>query len=310
MSNALAASPALTADHLVVHSAGEGPPIVLLHGLTSSHHEWAGLKMALARDYMCVTWDAQGHGVHQVDSISPSITELARDLATVVARLGPRKPVVVGHSLGAVTILEFLRRFGAATLAGVVLVDQTPRMLTGPDWELGIYSGFTPADNIAFEHRMRRDHAEAYLQLLACGFNAHAHADYEADSIPVQRTRERVRRMHAAHLVALWKSIVHKDYRDDVAALTVPLMVVLGAASNLFDAVRLGRWFCATVPHAQVIRYEGADHRPHLTTPARFARDVAEFASRCTRGVVDRRHARTTILPARPPQHVPIHAAA
>jgi len=202
MSNAFAAGPALAADPLVVHSAGEGPPIVLLHGLTSSHHEWAGLKMALARDYTCITWDAQGHGTHRVDSTSLSITDLARDLATVVARLGPRRPVVVGHSVGAVTILEFLRRFDAASVAGVVLVDQTPRMLTGPDWELGIYSGFTPADNIAFEHRMRRDHAEAYLQLLACGFNAHAHAEYEADSLPVQRTRERLRRMRAAEPTA------------------------------------------------------------------------------------------------------------
>ena len=299
--------PALACPHLVVHSAGEGPPIVLLHGLTSSHHAWSGHKMALAQDYTCITWDAHGHGTHQVCSASPSIADLARDLATVVATLAPRKPVVVGHCLGAVTIFEFLRRFGADAFAGVVLVDQTPRMLTGPDWELGIYSGFTPADNLVFEWQMRRDPAEAYLRLLASGFNARAQAEYEADAPSVQRARERLRQMHAALLVPLWKSFAHKDYRDEAAALTVPLMVVLGGASNLYDATRLGRWYCEAVPHAQVVRYEGADHTPHLVLPARFARDVAAFAAQCNRIGDDRRRPRP---PPRSVARVPVHVAA
>ncbi|MEO8755985.1 MAG: alpha/beta hydrolase [Casimicrobiaceae bacterium] len=298
--------PALVCNHLVVHSAGEGPPIILLHGLTASHHEWSALKMALAQDHTCITWDAHGHGMHQVCSASPSIADLARDLATVVASLAPRKPVVVGHSVGAITVFEFLRRFGGDAFAGVVLVDQSPRMLTGPDWELGLYSGFTPADNLVFEWQMRRDPAEAYLRLLASGFNARAQAEYEADDLCVQRARERLRKMHATLLLPLWKSFAHKDYRDEAAALTVPVLVVLGGASNLYDAGRLGRWYSAAIPHAHVVRYEGADHAPHLAVPARFARDVAEFAARCTRVCDDRRRSR------RPPalQRVPVHVAA
>jgi non-heme chloroperoxidase len=318
--------PALACNHLVVHSNGEGPPIVLLHGLTASHHEWSALRMALAQDHTCIAWDAQGHGTHQVCSASPSIADLARDLATVVASLAPRKPVVVGHSVGALTVFEFLRRFGADAFAGVVLVDQTPRMLTGPDWELGLYSGFTPADNLVFEWQMRRDPAEAYLRLLASGFNAHAQAEYEADALSVQRARERLRKMPAAVIgdpsrcalpdsplgrpgglmLPLWKSFAHKDYRDEAAALTVPVLVVLGGASNLYDAGRLGRWYSAAIPHAYVVRYEGADHAPHLAVPARFARDVAEFAGRCTRVGDDRRRPR----PPRALQHVPMHVAA
>lgn len=271
----------LARDHLIVHSVGDGPPVVLLHGLTSSHCEWHGLKSTLAPHYTCISWDARGHGAHPVGSASPAIADLARDLAAVVASLAPRKPVVVGHSLGAVTILEFVRRFGATALAGVVLVDQTPRMLTGPDWELGIYSGFTPADNLAFEWQLRRDPAETYLRLLASGFNARARADYDANAVPAQRARNRLRETHAALLVPLWKSFVHKDYREDVAALPMPLLVVLGGASNLYDAARLSRWYAAAVAHAEVVRYDHADHAPHLAVPARFARDVAAFAAHC-----------------------------
>ena len=165
---------ALPRRNLVVHTAGDGAPVVLLHGFASTHREWIGLKSALATEFACVAWDAHGHGAHPVASASPGIADLARDLASVVAVLAPRKPVVVGHSLGALTILEFVRRFGQAALAGVVLLDQTPRMLTGADWRLGIYSDFSPGENIVFENQLRRDPAEAYLRLLACGFNAQA----------------------------------------------------------------------------------------------------------------------------------------
>lgn len=288
----------LTRDNLVVHSAGEGPPLVLLHGLTSSHHEWRDLEMALARDYTCIAWDACGHGERAGGAASPCVADLACDLATAVNALAPRKPVVVGHSLGAITILEFVRRFGTDALSGVVLIDQTPRMLTGTDWRLGIYNGFSPAENVVFESQFRRDPAETYLHLMASGFNPRAQADYEADALPVQRVRNRLRRMRAALVLPLWKSFVHKDYRGEVAALGVPLLVVLGGASNLYDAVRLSRWYAEAVPHAQVVRYDGADHTPHLAAPARFARDLAAFAARC-HGRVARGAA--TLLRALPP---------
>lgn len=267
---------------LVVHVAGDGPPVVLLHGFTSSHLEWLGVKSQLARSHTCVAWDARGHGDHPAGEAGLTIGDLAQDLATVVASLAPRTPVVVGHSIGALTILEYLRTRGARTLAGMVLVDQSPRMLTGPAWDLGLYGGFSPNDNLAFEWQLRRDAAEAYLRLLACGFNAQARAEYDANTAAMRRRRTLMRLVPGAPWLALWKSFAHKDYRDDLAAATVPVLAVLGGASNLYDAPRLGRWFDEHVPFAEVLRYDGADHTPHLMMPARFAHDVAAFAARCT----------------------------
>ena len=266
---------------LVVHVAGGGPPVILLHGFTSSQLEWTALKSVLAQEFTCIAWDARGHGEHPVGDGAVAIADLAQDLATVVASLAPRRPIVVGHSLGAVTILEYLRNHAAATLAGIVLVDQSPRMLTGPDWPLGLYSEFSPADNLAFEWQLRRDAAEAYLRLLACGFNALARAEYDANTAAMRRKRQLLRLVPGAPWLSLWKSFAHKDYRDDIAAVTVPLLIVLGGASNLYDSAGLGRWYREHVPYAEVLRYEGADHAPHLGLPARFAGDVAAFAQRC-----------------------------
>ena len=265
-----------------MHSGGFGPPVVLLHGLTSSHREWMGLKPALMGSFACMAWDARGHGERDAGSGSLSIGDLANDLARVISTLGSRKPVLVGHSLGAATILEYVRNHGCTMLAGLVLVDHTPRMLAGPGWESGVHCGFTSDDNQAFEWQVRRDPAEAYLRLLAFGFNTRQRPDYEANADIVQRIRERLRDMPVAPWLSLWKSFAHNDYREVVARLEVPLLTILGGASNFYDAIRLGRWFSDTLPQAEVIRYEGAAHAPHLESPARFARDVARFAARCT----------------------------
>jgi len=270
------------ASRLMVHVTGDGPPLILLHGLTSTHLEWMGLKSVLAQCHTCLAWDARGHGEHAAGEAPVTVGDLARDLAAVVASLAPRKPIVVGHSIGAMTIFEYLRQHGPESLAGIVLVDQSPRMLTGPDWEVGLYGEFSPADNLAFEWQMRRDAAEGYLRLLAFGFNALARAEYDANTLAMRRRRQFMRSVPGAPWLALWKSLAHKDYRDDIAAVTVPVLVVLGGASNLYDATRLGRWYTEHVPYAQVLRYEGADHAPHLMLPARFARDVAAFVARCT----------------------------
>jgi non-heme chloroperoxidase len=273
---------------LIVHRAGSGPPLVLLHGLTSSRREWSGLASALMRDFTCVTWDARGHGEHEAGHNRLDVADLVDDLVRVVETIGADKPVLVGHSLGAVTALEYVRRHGCAALAGIVLVDHTPRSLAGPGWEVGTYCGFTAGDHRSFEFQVRRDPAEAYLRLLAFGFSAErrdGHAQ-QADAPLVQRLRDRLRDMPVAPWLSLWKSFAEKDHRDDIRSLTVPLLAVLGGASNFYDALRLGRWYTDTLPSAEVVRYDGADHAPHLAAPARFARDIARFARCCMVGGV------------------------
>ena len=81
-------------------------------------------------------------------------------------------------------------------------------------------------------------------------------------------------------MLALWRSIIGRDYRVDLATLPVPMLALLGGGSNLYDAAMLGRWFEASVPRAEAVCYPKADHTPHVAAPARFARDVAAFAAR------------------------------
>jgi pimeloyl-ACP methyl ester carboxylesterase len=88
-------------------SAGDGPPIVLVHGLSATRRNVVqGSRALLKRGYRLIAYDARGHG-----SSSPGpgyeYAELVEDLAAVLAQLELDRAALVGSSMGAATTMAF-----------------------------------------------------------------------------------------------------------------------------------------------------------------------------------------------------------
>jgi non-heme chloroperoxidase len=266
----------------VMRRTGKGTPILLLHDMAATQHAWDPIRVALSWSNAVCTWDARGHGVSRgtPECAVPTLDLLAADLDAAITAYAPEPAVLVGHGLGALTILEYLRNYDAARVSRVVLVDQAPRMLTGLDWPLGLFGGFRAVDALEFEGQIRVDFADAWLSLLARGLDARSPADDNSHRRHLESQRPDLRALATGSMLALWRSMIGRDYRVDLATLRVPLLAVLGGDSNFYHAAELGDWFQSSVPDAQVIRYAMVDHAPHAAAPARFARDVAAFAAR------------------------------
>ena len=85
-------------------SAGEGKPaMLLLHGITDSGLCWQRVALDLQDRYDIVMTDARGHGKSDRLGSEFSVPLLAEDAAGVIRGLGLEKPVVFGHSMGAIT---------------------------------------------------------------------------------------------------------------------------------------------------------------------------------------------------------------
>jgi pimeloyl-ACP methyl ester carboxylesterase len=105
---------------------GEGPPIVLLHGLTATRRYVLHGSVTLARrGYRLTSYDARGHGESDPapESQGYGYPELRSDLAAVLADRCPDvRPVLCGHSMGTHTAigyaLEHADEIGALVLAG------------------------------------------------------------------------------------------------------------------------------------------------------------------------------------------------
>jgi pimeloyl-ACP methyl ester carboxylesterase len=107
-------------DELLAHDdLGSGVPVVLVHGLTFSRRSWDPVATPLAERHRVLTLDLPGHGESTGSAADPRAVA-ARIVATLRA-CGAERPVVVGHSAGAI------HATGTAALMqarGVVNVDQ------------------------------------------------------------------------------------------------------------------------------------------------------------------------------------------
>ncbi|MGO8939526.1 MAG: alpha/beta fold hydrolase, partial [Mycobacterium sp.] len=119
--NALAAQriSVTTADGLALATRQIGPEVaditvILLHGLLGDRHSWRCQTSHLTSrhpDIRVIAYDQRGHGRSgRGCALSNTLGQLARDLDTVIDTTTPTGHIVlVGHSMGAMTILQYLQ---------------------------------------------------------------------------------------------------------------------------------------------------------------------------------------------------------
>src|SRR5213593_3411532 len=101
---------------------GEGPSILLLHGLASSSHIWDLVAPRLAPRFRVVAYDLRGHGLSGKPSSGYGFDRMVADAVAVIRALRLRKPVAVGHSWGANVALQ-LAVDRPRLVSRVVLID-------------------------------------------------------------------------------------------------------------------------------------------------------------------------------------------
>ncbi|MBI1282436.1 MAG: alpha/beta fold hydrolase [Anaerolineaceae bacterium] len=114
-------------------TGGDKPPLVLVHGFSDDGLCWNPVAEALESDYDIVMPDARGHGFSEAPERGYSPVEQAADLKGIIEALDLHKPLVLGHSMGAVT---------AMTLAG--LYPDVPRAILLEDPPAWWYAGGLP----------------------------------------------------------------------------------------------------------------------------------------------------------------------
>lgn len=229
---------------LAGEEAGEGTPVVLLHGLTASRRYVVHGSRALERGgHRVVAYDARGHGA----SAPAPHTEaygyvlLAGDLEAVLDDRGLDRVVLAGASMGAHTIVRFALDH-PERVAGMVLI--TPAHVPGED---------DRADRLERWDRLARGLREGGVE----GFIAAG--DYSTMSPQWQKTVTRVIRQRMEH---------HDD---------------LGAVADAVAAVSRSRPFAALEDLARLEQpavVVGSRDEPDPRHPLRTARTYAELLPR------------------------------
>ena len=228
-------------------SAGDGPPVLLLHGFPQTHYCWRRLVPALVGRHTVVVADIRGYGETDAPPGGPhgegyTKREMGADLFGLMAELGHPAFAVVGHDRGARVAYRMAldrpdRVERLAVLNVVPTIDQFARMGRGPS--LGYWPWFLFAQPAPFPERLLSGSADLVLRYAFDSWSERPEAigpDAVAAYVAV------VDETTAASMCADYRASFWLDRPDDEAdrhagrRIECPVLVLTGAAETQLAA--------------------------------------------------------------------------
>jgi pimeloyl-ACP methyl ester carboxylesterase len=287
----------LVRDSRVVHGhrrafvlAGDGPPLLLLHGIGNNAQTWAGVIQKLAAEHTVLAPDLLGHGSSDKPRGDYSIAGYANGMRDLLSVLDLEQVTVVGHSLGGGIALQFAYQFpercarlvliGSGGLGPELSAGLRLATLPGAEAVLTALAGVSGSLRLGLRAvqefgraagwRRVRDLAEAGDALLAL-------KDVEARRAFLRTLRGVVDARGQA------VTAVDRLY----LANAVPMLVVWGSRDPIVPAAH-AETVRALVPNARIEVFQGAGHWPHLDDPDRFCDVLLDFVATTTPARHDR----------------------
>ncbi|MBA3875266.1 MAG: alpha/beta hydrolase, partial [Anaerolineae bacterium] len=105
-------------------TGGTKPPLVLVHGFSDDGSCWNPVAERFEDDYDVIMPDARGHGFSEASEHDYSISSQAADLHGIITALGLHKPLILGHSMGAINTLALAGLY--PDVPGAILLEDPP----------------------------------------------------------------------------------------------------------------------------------------------------------------------------------------
>ena len=267
----------LHGHRIVYRTAGDGPPLLLLHGITSSAATWKDVIPKLAETHTVIAPDLLGHGQSAKPVGDYSLGAYASGVRDLLGLLGIESATVVGHSLGGGVAMQFAYLFPercnrlvlvssgglgrevsfllrAASLPGAELV--LPLICAQPIRDAGNAVG-----RLMESVRLRpsTDIREMWRGFISLGSDesrrAFVHTLRTIVDIGGQRVSATDRLYLAQHL---------------------PTLIVWGARDPVIPAAH-GIAAAQAIPGSRFEMFEKAGHFPHRDEPERFTQVLLDF---------------------------------
>jgi pimeloyl-ACP methyl ester carboxylesterase len=259
------------------HRAGDGPLLVLLHGIASTSDTWAPVASALAAHHTVLAPDLLGHGASAKPRGDYSLGAHASGVRDLVAALGYDRATVVGHSLGGGIAMQFAYQFPerverlvliasgglgrevhallrAATLPG----SEVLLALLGGGW-LRATGGAVASTLARLGLRTGEDLAGVTAGIGSLGDAGARGAFVHTARAAIDPGGQRVSATDRLYLAA-----------------KLPTLIVWGERDPIIPAAH-GRSAHAAIPGSRLELFAGAGHFPHREDPVRFVTVLEAF---------------------------------
>ncbi len=256
---------------------GQGPVLLLLHGLGCDHTTWLPVIQALSRRYTVIAPDLLGHGSSAKPRADYSVGGYANGMRDLLTVLGIETATVVGHSFGGGVAMQFAYQFPERTERLILVAPGG----IGPEVSAGIRAitlpFFQQVMGIATLPGIRHLGKAALRALAGTGMSPTRDLDEVADIYETFKDRHsRAAIRHVVRAVVDWRGQIVTMADRGYLTEGMPMCVVWGSEDAVIPvkhAVIAGD----IAPGARVEVIPNAGHFPHKDHPQRFVRIVSEF---------------------------------
>jgi non-heme chloroperoxidase len=246
-----------------------GRPVVLIAGFKAAATSWLyQLKDLEGAGFRVITLDTRGHGTSEKPDFGHSMERRGIDLNDFLEHLDLHDAVLVGGSMGGNTIWAWLSQFPGDRVAGIVIIDQTPKMLNDATWPHGFYGYDANNELTLFEKGVPQTGHGTPLAKRGMRLVRLMNTIRKAGGAPSPSYTEGELTLLLDH--------ARKDWRDTIAKSTIPVLFVAGDESEVWPSSHAAA-SAALNPKASSTIIKNAGHATNIEQPKPFNSAVIDF---------------------------------
>ena len=248
-------------------SGGALMPLVLVHGITDDGLCWTPVAEVLSKNFDVIMVDMRGHGKSEAPEAGYTLGNLAGELADLIRVLGLEKPILLGHSMGAIASMLLAGLFPDVPRA--ILLEDPP-----PFW--------CPVPQVVQDNDIRNglegwidgNKRKTSTDLYAEGRTNAAWSEAELEPWVNSKHRYSPKIVELVHP----KDMTSIDFPNCMQHITSPVLLLssdkqMGAASSPEEIEKLKPW----IPQLQLAHVTGAGHNIRRDQFERYMQIVNRF---------------------------------
>lgn len=251
---------------------GQGEPIIFIHGWSGNSEFFKPQLEELSKTNRVIIYDLKGHGDSDIVNGGLTLESFAQDLDDLIEILEVENPSLIGWSMGAMIIFEYIKQFGTDNIAKIGILDMTPKLVNDKTWSYGLNHGIFIEEDQKDALSLLFDDYALFLR------------EFIKYAIPYLLEDELVEVFEESEknnplvLAAMWHSMGINDYRSLLHKIDVETLIIYGGKSTLYNK-DTSDYMAGIIDGAKVVEFEDATHFLVVEEQARLTREIHNFVN-------------------------------
>ncbi len=251
---------------LFYEDQGKGQAVIFVHGVMMSSKFFYKQIPYFSKNYRTIVIDFRGHGQSSKIEYGHTVGQYARDLKILIEKLGLKDVILVGWSMGAFVLWDYVNQFGTANLKALAIVDQSPSDFIWPGWQFGAF------DFDAIKNVMQAIQEDQH------GFNREfIYGMFKEKPDPDEHSwiLNEMNKLPASIASTIVFNQTAVDYRETISNVDVPTLICFGSVG--FFPIAAGEYIQKKIPGSKLIPFENSSHLLFLEETNKFNMELDSF---------------------------------